>query len=159
MMNTTIDRQLKTVKYPRRHWLFTYPAGTDSHRRAVLAGLEADMPEVVDEVRVILYSTKRMEQAEEIATRAIKAAFIIQDRKVWPPRDPHRDASYINEIARVQGSRNEAYVISFDGQECHCDCHDFQLSNAPILPTGQRACKHILAVLITEAIKEDEVKF
>ena len=30
------------------------------------------------------------------------------------------------------------------------------LENAPFLPSGQRACKHILAVLITEALQAQD---
>jgi hypothetical protein len=47
-------------------------------------------------------------------------------------------------------------MVGWDGEHCWCDCPDFMLDNAPALPSGQPVCQHILAVLIVEALQEDD---
>lgn len=131
-----------------------WPSSEESRRRGVLAALEQQMPEVVDEIRAMLYSTRRLPQAEAIASRAIKAGFILKENKLWPPTNDPCEDGY--QVARAKASEpGLIYVISFDGEECHCECLDFQLGNAPVLPSGQLVCKHVLALLISEAIGED----
>lgn len=157
MITTTIVPQPNTVKYNnnRHRWqVISYPTGPEGHRRAMLAALESEIPDVVDEVRAIIHNARQSDQAEEIARRALKAALIIRDGKIWPPVAFNEEGGCLNEIARIQGSRGEMYILSWDGEEAHCDCPDYQLENAPVLPSGQRACKHIISILILEAVRE-----
>jgi hypothetical protein len=154
MMDTTITEQTKSVKWNGSSWLLRFPTSVQSQRRAVLSAFDQYMPEVADEIRAIIYNTRKLPQAEAVAQRAIRAGFILKEGKLWPPRDP-QITGHINEVARAQGSRGEEYTLSFDGEELYCDCPDFQAGKAPELPSGQIACKHVISILISDALRED----
>ncbi len=168
MSNLIITKKLTTVKYDRRarQWqaingrlLGHWPAGPEGHRAAHLAALRHDAPQVAAEVEAIITNAEAvahlMYDAEAISRRAIRAGFLVRDGRVLPPVAFDQYGGCINEIARVQGSDELPYIISHDGDECHCDCPDYQLGNAPLLPSGQAACKHILAILINEALESN----
>jgi hypothetical protein len=146
---------MKSVKWNGSSRLLRFPTSVQSQRRAILSAFDQYMPEVADEIRAIIYNTRKLPQSEAIAQRAIRAGFILKEGKLWPPKDFNQTGGCINEIARCEGSRGEQYILSFDGEEVYCDCMDFQLGHAPILPSGQIACKHVLSILISDAVKED----
>jgi len=160
---------LTIVKYDRsaRQWqaingrTWAWPAGPDGRREAELYALEHDCPEVAEQVKAVIANAKAVKHltfdAEGITKRVIKAGFIIRDGKLLPPVPFNQYGGCLNEIARCQGSQPEPYIINYVDEQVICDCHDFMLGNAPLLPSGQRACKHILATLITETLQmEDE---
>lgn len=120
-----------------------------------LAALERTAPEVAAEVRAIIANVKMIYwlEADAIAARAIKAGWLVECGCVMPPVPFSQEGGIMNEVGRVQGSFPEPYVITYDGHQCYCHCHDFLLQNAPFLPSGQRACKHILALLIAESLE------
>jgi SWIM zinc finger len=158
--------ELTQVKYDpsARAWTTTngttaaFPPGDVGKRQAELHALMHDAPDVADEVSAIIANAEAalMFDVEAITSRAIKAGFLIRDGKVWPGVPFDQPGGCLNEIARVRGSQDEAYIVTCDKEDnCYCDCFDFLSERAPILPSGQRACKHILAVLICESLIED----
>ena len=110
-----------------------------------LAALEHDALDIFDEVMAII---QNFPPAKE---RAIKAGFILRDGLLLPPQPFDVEGTYMNEIGRVG-----QHVVTWNNGFCSCDCHDFMLQNAPILPSRQRACKHILAVLIASAMGDGQ---
>lgn len=155
------ERQWEAVN--GRTWLF--PAGPSGKRQAQLYALDHDVPLVADEVKAIMAraqaSNPNSTEAEAITRRAIKAGFLVRDGHVLPPRPFDADGSYLNEIARVRssqkwpdGSAVEYAVNQPTRHEVWCECPDFK-EGAPTLPSGQKACKHVLAVLICEALDLD----
>lgn len=160
--------KLTVVKYDRhsRAWqvlngkVTSFPAGSLGQRQAQLYALEHDCPEVAAELQAVLKNIALASldmplDVTGLTCRAIKGAFLIRDGKVFPPVPFTEPGGCMNEIARVQGSDSLPYIITYEGDVCFCDCPDFLLGDAPFLPSGQRACKHILAVLVTEALQSD----
>lgn len=94
-----------------------------------------------------------------IEARLIQAAHLVEEGKVWPPSDwtaDHRDA-----VARVDSPERRGIGYSIHPDPWHyelsCDCSDYVYGQAPILPSGQRACIHILAYQLTKIIAEKEI--
>ncbi len=166
-MNTSIiTNELTIVEYNRsaKQWeaqngtVTSFPPGTAGKRQAQLVALRNDVPQVAAEIEAIIANAEAvylMYDAEAISSRAIRAGFLVRDGHVLPPVPFDEYGGCLNEIARVQGSEPEPYIISYVDDQVICECHDFMLGNAPFLPSGQSACKHVLAVLITEALQED----
>ncbi len=173
MSNPTITplQKLTEVKYDRRAraWqvlngkVTSFPAGPEGKRQAQLYALEYDRPDVAAELQAFLenIAASSLEMPLDVpglTRRAIKGAFLIRDGQVLPAVPFTEPGGCMNEIARVQGSESLPYIITYEDDACFCDCPDFLLGDAPFLPTGQRACKHIFAVLITEALQLDAEK-
>lgn len=147
-----------------RVWQF--PSGPAGKRQAQLYALDHDLPQVADEVKSLIAQAQahnpHSTEAEAIARRAIKAGFLIRNGQVLPPRAFDSDSSYLNEIGRVRssteswpdGSAVEYAVTQPTAGEVWCECPDFR-EEAPTLPSGQKACKHVLAVLMAEALELD----
>lgn len=168
MMTQVISPKLTTIQYNRtaRAWqvlngtVTSFPAGPQGQRQAQRCALEHDRPDIAAELQIFLEdmaltSLQIPVDVASITSRAFKAAFIIRDGKLLPPVPFSEPGGCMNEIARAQGSESLPYIITYEeGLGCFCDCPDF-LGDAPILPTGQKACKHILAVLINEASQAD----
>lgn len=159
---------LTTIEYDRRAraWqvlngnVTSFPAGPEGQRQAQLYALEHDWPGLAAELQafresIALASLEMPLDVASLTCRVIKAAFLIRDGKVLPAVPFSEPGGCMNEIARVQGSDSLPYIITYKEDFCFCDCPDFLSGDAPFLPTGQRACKHILAVLITEALQQD----
>lgn len=113
------------------------------------------------QVAFFLGDSKYNPDVDGITARTIKAGFLILESKVKSGRKFEEYGSYINELARVEGSKGEEYAVCWnvEANGCTCDCPDFSYSRAPLLASGQRACKHILAVLVAESMKEDDHAF
>lgn len=92
--------------------------------------------------------------ADAIIKRALRAGYLVAGGRVLPPVPFQEYGGCLGEVARVQGSKE--YIITYDMEHCYCDCPDFRFGNAPKLPSGQVACKHILAFLIAESIQQME---
>lgn len=79
----------------------------------------------------------------ELEAMAWRAGRLVINGSVLPPRPGNR----VNEVARVKSqSREQAYSIQQRGKMLVCGCEWFQYKKAPLLPSGQRYCTHILAV-------------
>lgn len=168
MLNVTAPHKFATVQYNRsaRVWqvlngkITSFPAGKAGQRQAQFYALEHDRPDVAAELQALLQdiialAPTRLLDVPGLTDRAIKGAFIIRDGKLLPPLAFTHPGGCMNEIARVQGSEPLPYIVTYEDDACFCDCQDFLLGDAPFLPTGQRACKHILAVLMSEALHVD----
>lgn len=133
----------------------SFPAGPEGKRQAELYALAYDLPSVTAELQALIKAVEPLRywmfDVEAITERAVKGALLIRDGKLLPPVPFDQPDGCLNEIARVQGSQALPYIITYVDEMCFCDCPDFQLEDAPLLPTGQRACKHVLAVLLSEA--------
>ncbi len=141
-----------------RTW--SWPQGPDGERQAQLYALEQDVPEVAAEVKAIIANAASvrhlMYDVEGITRRVIRAGFLIRDGKLLPPVPFEQYGGCFGELARVRGRKPEPYIITHDGENCFCDCADFRLEHAPLLPSGEQACKHIMAFLITETLRDGE---
>lgn len=120
-----------------------------------LATLERTAPEIAAEVKAIIANIESLNwlQAADVISRAVKAGHLVERGCVLPPVSFYQEGSFMNEVGRVLGHLPEPHVITYDGEVCFCSCHDFLLENAPFLPSGQRACKHVLALLIAESLE------
>jgi hypothetical protein len=146
--------------------VWQYPSGPAGKRQAQLYALDHDVPLIADEVRSLIALAQgenpNSQEAEAVARRALKAGFLIRNGHVLPPRAFDAEGSYLNEIARVRsssqtwpdGSTVEYGLTQLDNGSVWCSCPDFA-DQAPYLPSRQKACKHILAVLICEALDMD----
>ncbi len=174
MSTKILPKELTTVKYDRssRQWqavngrVWSWPAGAAGKRQAQLYALEADVPQVAEEIKAIIANIQAYNpnstQAEAVTRRAIRAGFILRDGKMLPPRAFDAHGSYVNELARIKsssmawddGTAIEYAITQVSNNMCWCECPDFQ-DDAPYLPSGQQACKHILTVLIADALDYD----
>ena len=86
-----------------------------------------------------------------IATRTLKAAWLVARGGVLLP-----EGMVSCEIARVKSSNGDKlpYYISYQDDHFCCTCKDWMLQHAPVFPYGQRCCKHILAVIIADALAQ-----
>lgn len=121
-----------------------------------LAALQHDAPAIHAEVIAIITNAEAMVlegfDAQAIINRVIDAGEIVQRGAILPPLDLLDEGGTMNEYARVQGRNVIPYVISIDDEELKCDCPDYKLEHAPYLPNGYRGCKHVLAVMIQDAL-------
>ena len=155
------------IKYShsKRRWLCTlaefereFPAGRAGKRRAQLCYLEQCEPGIYENLRSILQNNQAAADYLGIYNRSIDAALLVAGHNVWPASDYWADE--IAAVARVesQAKPGRAYHLYPDPFApghlgCQCDDHSFR---APWLPSGQRACKHILAFLLTTYINQRE---
>ena len=168
MLNLTAPQKIATVQYNRSACVWqvlngkvtSFPAGKAGQRQAQLYALEHDRPDLAAELHALLQditalAPTRLLDVPGLTDRAIKAAYIIRDGKLLPAVPFSDPGGCMNEIARAQGSESLPYIITYEDDACFCDCQDFLSGDAPFLPTGQRACKHILAALMSEALQSD----
>lgn len=118
--------------------IFTFPPGKDGKAQAFRFSVELFAPDLF------------------AAANRIIAKFPYLDRRVWSAVSAvasgavHIHPELENDagiIARVDGSEGlGAYNIRQTRGFYSCECEDFQLGNAPLTPTGQSWCYHILAL-------------
>ena len=146
------------------------------HKEAAqLSALHHNNPALAVEVEAIIENNRFHPEAQGIERRAIKAGLMIQGGNVLAPR-AWRDGRYhASEVAAVQSQYQVgiAYSIYFNGigdepgyLACECEDHQNGLMRAyypighperprygaPTLFNQQIACKHILAILISEIL-------
>jgi hypothetical protein len=177
MNNVTLTQPPTLVKYhpSARAWQVlngqctSFPAGPAGRRQAHLCALEHDRPDIAATLQAMLEniavaSLQMPLNTKAIESRLLKAAFLLRDGKLLPPRAWDTEDSYLCEIARVKSQSKESwpdgspveYAVCQDTPDSHlwCACEDYS-EGAPVLPSGQIACKHILSVLIAGTLEED----
>ncbi len=143
--------------------------------QAQLSALRHNNPALVAEIDAIIENNRCHPEAIAIERRAIKAGLMIQAGNVLAPRDWRDGRYHAAEVAAVrsQSQPGVAYSVYFTatGDEpgflaCECEDHSNGLQRdyypvghcerprygAPVLFNGQIACKHILAILISEIL-------
>lgn len=141
--------------------------------QALLSALRHNNPTLAAEVEAIIENNRIHPEAAAIERRAIKAGLLIQSGHVLAQRDWRDGRGHAAEIAAVVSqSGNGIYSVYFSGigepgyLACECEDHSnglmrefYAIDNpnrprfgAPVLFNGQVACKHILAVLISEIL-------
>jgi len=145
-----------------------------SKPQAQLAAIRYGNPDLAEEIEAIIPNNAIHPEGLAIEARAIKAGLLIEAGHVYAPR-AWRDGRYhAAEIAAVrsQGDPGKIYSVYITGigdddyLACECEDHRNGLqrdyyppghpnrprSGAPVLANGQIACKHILAILISEIL-------
>lgn len=178
MIATTLPPTPTVVKYDRhaRAWeavngaTTRFPAGPEGRRRATLYALEHDRPDIAAETLATLDSIEAARprlpvDVPGLTSRILKAGLLLRDGHVLPPRELSAPGSYLTEIARVKSQTEKwpdgspvEYAITQDSPDdfLGCGCEDFTSHRAPVLPSGQRACKHVLAFLMAESLEAAE---
>ncbi len=122
-----------------------------------LAALKHDSPAVHAEVMAIIANAEAMAiegfDTQNIIDRTLDAGEIVARGAVLPPLDLMDEGGCMNEYARVQGRNVVPYVVSLNNDDdLQCDCPDYILKHAPYLPNGYKGCKHVIAVMIHDAL-------
>lgn len=179
MYNLSISQDLTIVKFdrPSQKWhaingaVAEFPKGNAGKKQAQLHALQHDLPHVAAEIKAIIKNNANHPHLEDIEKRIIKAGFIVRDKKIFSPRFISQRGYCNGEIARVQSQReenNQYAIIDDDSGFLSCECVDWHNGNlkelhpvghpnrprygAPVLHSGQIACKHILAILVQDTI-------
>ena len=134
-----------------------FPAGDAGKQQAQLCGLKHDNRALWEEVEWIRQAHVLDAQGDAISSRAIKAALLVEDEAVIGPPAWSRPDDYVEDriVARVKSATKTYFIrpsIHLDGH-LQCDCDDF-FYRAPVLRSGQRACKHILAYSLATTLEQ-----
>ncbi len=180
-MNSIIAEAKAEYNRSQRQWIVANTDGQiidvlpPKHKQeAQLAALRHNNPMLASEVEAIIENNRLHPEARAIERRAIKAGLIIEADAVLAPRNWHDDRYHAGEVgAVISQSGNGTYSVYFSGctaepgfLDCECPDHGNALMReyyppshprrprfgAPVLFNGQVACKHILAVLISEIL-------
>ena len=138
MSQTTVSQDPQTGKWLVRNGgqIAEFDGNHDGRMQANRLALSLDYPRLVDLVQRLVskYCLPGLEE------RAWRGAHIVAFGRVSrQPQDQY------NNVGLVQSqSSNDAYNIQ-QREHLLCLCQDYQSQRAPMLPTGQRLCKHIIA--------------
>ena len=138
MSNTTIQRDEKSGKWLVRHDNQTgeFEGNHAGRVQANRFALSVDHPELVELVKRLI-AKHELPGLEERAWRA--ADIVASGQVTMQPADRN------NNVGRVcSQSGNDVYTIQ-KREMLLCLCEDYQSQQAPMLSTGQRLCKHVLA--------------
>ncbi len=132
--------------------ILAFPAGQEGKLAAQMSALTHDVPEAAAQIDALMQAYP---DSLALHRRAIKAGFIIRDGLITErlPLDHFR--------IRSQRHEDEAYLVSLDHNNCHCQCADWQhthfdldrKADAPHVPGLGLACKHVLAAWIVAKIE------
>jgi len=103
---------------------------TATRSEAEEIALEHDMPQLLKELQDIL---QQMDSADLLPVGEVEAVRQRGFRAIFNMRD----------------GETHAYTIRHDGEDYTCTCSDFAW-RAPQIANGQKVCKHILAMILTE---------
>lgn len=133
-----------------------FPAGPAGKRAGQLYALEHDVPDVAADVAALIARYADQPQAQAIASRAVKAGFLVRDGHITAlevGRNGH--PKFIR--ASVKSQRGEWRYLVLHNLTWSCECEDWDNGDALRLGLPRRAgaphikgkgvaCKHVLAV-------------
>jgi hypothetical protein len=110
-----------------------FPAGPTGRKNATRLAIHAANPEAYRMAATVA------EQHTQLESRAWRATALVVDGKVKP--GPVQAV-----LAAVEGSSEwgDYLITALDG-ELMCDCPDYAGGGAPLVESGARYCKHLLA--------------
>lgn len=122
------------------------------------AGKAAARVEAIRHNSVVVFNRAKQASIKNprLSARIWSAAEDVVNHHVFEPRPGNQ----VNEVARVRSSSfnpAEADARLYEDDGCYsiqhrgflvCHCEDYQFEKAPLMNSGQRACRHVLAFLV-----------
>ena len=115
---------------------------------ALRFAITLEYPEVVALIAALEKKYVADPHLDDLIIRAWRAARLLVTGYVLAPfKDDGRTVARVCSLSR----RGQYYVHAYGGGIVSCNCPDYN-NGAPIIREGQRACKHILAVLFARRL-------